>query len=264
MFKGCIYRHWIINENGIIRSYIGKHCGINPKRNRWGKNGWGYLKNNPKNSFARAIKKYGWENFNHEIIGWCEAKTKEQLNLDLNEWEKYYIYKYDSYKNGYNNTLGGEGTVGYHLSEQHRKNISEQKKGKVAYYPTEEQKKKRSEQFKGEKNPMYGKEVPLERRKKHSEYMTGLRVGNKHPLYGTHRTEEQKRKQSEAIKGEKHPKARKVRCMETGQVFSTVKEAGRWCNLKNEVSISEQCRGKRKTAGKHPETGKPLHWEYVD
>ena len=52
--------------------------------------------------------------------------------------------------------------------------------------------------------------------------------------------------------------------METGQVFSTVKEAGRWCNLKNEVSISEQCRGKRKTAGKHPETGKPLHWEYVD
>lgn len=51
----------------------------------------------------RAIKKYGFDSFEvdeiHDI-----ASTKEELN----EKEKYYVEKYDSFEHGYNNTYGGD------------------------------------------------------------------------------------------------------------------------------------------------------------
>ena len=36
----------------------------------------------------------------------------------MNEKEIYYINKYDTYNNGYNQTLGGKGTVGMPCSEK--------------------------------------------------------------------------------------------------------------------------------------------------
>ena len=42
-------------------------------------------------------------------------------------------------------------------------------------------------------------------------------------------------------------------------------DAARWCGLKNSSSIGQICNktGKQKTAGKHPETGERLYWEFV-
>lgn len=54
----------------------------------------------------RAMRKHGIENFYVEEIERCE-------NNSLNEREKYWINYYDSYYNGYNSTLGGEGTTKY-------------------------------------------------------------------------------------------------------------------------------------------------------
>lgn len=56
--------------------------------------------------FHNAIRKYGPEDFTYEIIedGIKSAKV-------LNEREKYWIAYYDSYYNGYNSTLGGEGCI---------------------------------------------------------------------------------------------------------------------------------------------------------
>lgn len=48
----------------------------------------------------KAFKKYGLENFSFEPI-------EEIENEKLDEREKYWIDYYDSYKNGYNMTLGG-------------------------------------------------------------------------------------------------------------------------------------------------------------
>lgn len=48
-----------------------------------------------------AIRKYGKDNFIVETI--CEC-----LNEDLDEQERYYISKYDSFNNGYNLTSGGQ------------------------------------------------------------------------------------------------------------------------------------------------------------
>ena len=83
MFKGYIYRHWIILEDGVEKSYIGQT--IRKPSKRW-KNGNGYTGYDSDTHFARAINKYGWDKFNHEIIGIVESETKEQVTLDLNEW----------------------------------------------------------------------------------------------------------------------------------------------------------------------------------
>lgn len=59
---------------------------------------------NDNSIFHRALKKYGLNNFKWEIIDY--AKTLEEIN----EKEKYYIKKYNTFKpNGYNMTKGGDG-----------------------------------------------------------------------------------------------------------------------------------------------------------
>lgn len=65
------------------------------------RNGRGYQ----KQVFGRAIKKYGWNNFEHIIL-------IENLSHDVAcEGERYLIAKYktDDYRYGYNITAGGEG-----------------------------------------------------------------------------------------------------------------------------------------------------------
>ena len=66
---------------------------------RW-QNGAGY---NQDTKFGKAIKKYGWDNFTHEII-----ETNIQTLEDAKEREIYWIDYFDSYKNGYNSTIGGD------------------------------------------------------------------------------------------------------------------------------------------------------------
>ena len=156
MYKGYIYRHWIVNDKGIEKSYIGK---TTQKPNRRWKSGKVYV-----NKFGNAIRKYGWNNFNHEIIGVVESDSKYQLNLDLNEWEKYYIDKYDSFYNGYNSTLGGEGTVGYTYvqSEEHKRKNKETHIGKKHTDASKLKMSKNHCDISGAKNPRARKVVCVE------------------------------------------------------------------------------------------------------
>lgn len=57
-----------------------------------------------------------------------------------------------------------------------------------------------------------------------------------------------------------------VRCINTGKEFYSIKEACEWCGYKSSGGISEACNinSNKKYAGKHPVTGEPLKWEYVD
>lgn len=110
MVKGYIYRHWIINDKGIEKSYIGQT--ITKVEDRW-QNGRGYTGSETR--FAKAIKKYGWDNFNHEIILAVERETREELRKELNVLESFYIEEFDSFYNGYNSTTGGDN---YILSEE--------------------------------------------------------------------------------------------------------------------------------------------------
>lgn len=59
----------------------------------------------------RAFRKYGLENFKIEEIEKCEISK-------LNEREIYWISFFDTYHNGYNATLGGDGTRTLELNEK--------------------------------------------------------------------------------------------------------------------------------------------------
>lgn len=60
------------------------------------------------------------------------------------------------------------------------------------------------------------------------------------------------------------PHGKLIRCVNTNQIFHSVREAAKWCNLKSHSGVRECCAGQRKTAGKHPQTGEKLTWEYVE
>jgi group I intron endonuclease len=121
--------------------------GDNPNR-RW-QNGCGYLnKHNGEyvqRLFARAILKYGWDNFNHEIIASnlteSEAKNFETIVIDK--------LKLRNPNFGYNLTNGGEGTKGWTISEETRQKFRDRQKGKS-----------------GELSPRYGKKHTKESREK--------------------------------------------------------------------------------------------------
>lgn len=100
-----VYKH----ECKLCKSTNGIYIGItslNPKI-RWC-NGHGYLSKNPDGSYhqpkiAKAILKYGWENFKHEIL------FENLTEVEAKAKEKELITYYNSYEQGLNCTLGGEG-----------------------------------------------------------------------------------------------------------------------------------------------------------
>ena len=95
----------------------------------------------------KAIRKYGWDNFEKSIIETCSIE-------ELDEKEKYYIEKYKSYDTtniGYNLRYGGQhGALCNGLSEEARKKISQSHMGKTW---TEEHKKRHSKLMSGGNAP---------------------------------------------------------------------------------------------------------------
>lgn len=59
-----------------------------------------------KRPLYNAMQKYGADNFKVETLIEC-SDTK------LSDWEMFYIKKYDTYNNGYNATIGGDGSILY-------------------------------------------------------------------------------------------------------------------------------------------------------
>lgn len=101
---GYIYKITnILNQ----KSYIGKT--IRDPEIRW--NEHKQDNKHPNLPLQRAFKKYGIDSFSFEII----EEVKEEL---LDEREKYYIKKFNTYKQGYNATLGGEGGVTHTLPKE--------------------------------------------------------------------------------------------------------------------------------------------------
>lgn len=80
-------------------SYIGLSTDI---KRRWKDHKSEYNWNREsKKPLYQAFKKYGIQNFTFEVLEECFPE-------ELSNKEKYYIELYDTYKNGYNSTSGGE------------------------------------------------------------------------------------------------------------------------------------------------------------
>lgn len=83
------------------------------------------LKNNKHENchLQRAFNKYGEFKFQFGIIQKCRTRKRAMLR------EKYWIKYYDSYKNGFNQTTGGEGAPNCIISKETRKKLSIANKG---------------------------------------------------------------------------------------------------------------------------------------
>jgi len=101
-----------------------------------------------KSKFSNAIKKYGLENFEYEILFKCNSKSQQRLKIILNMMEVYYIKYHNTYNIGYNCTLGGDGNLGGNHSEETKQKISIANKGKKR---SKESKKKMSDSHLGQK-----------------------------------------------------------------------------------------------------------------
>ena len=111
-----VYKHTNIINN---KSYIG--ITSRKPEDRWGKQGEKYRPAKGRySSFYSAIKRYGWNNFTHEIL-------LEHLSFEKASYkEKELIIFYNSKApNGYNLTDGGEGTCGYEPGKDFCKRRSE-------------------------------------------------------------------------------------------------------------------------------------------
>lgn len=103
---------WIIYKHTSIRSgkaYIG--VTRNSMKTRWQKHVRDAI-NGSNSHFHRAIRLYGAENWTHEILVDKIDTLEEAFAL-----EKHYIKKEDTFENGYNLTIGGEGNPGLQKPE---------------------------------------------------------------------------------------------------------------------------------------------------
>jgi group I intron endonuclease len=245
--------------------------------NRW-KHHLKDCKREKNNKFYNAIKKYGSENFKIEVI---ENEIEEQRLL--NERERYWIGFYDSYKNGYNSTLGGEESPmhykevcvkvsnskrGKKFTEEHKQHLRLALEGKQGCKHTEEHKRYMS-------NLLKGRTVTEETRNKLREANLGKKQSKETTLKrskamkGKKFTEDHKQKISQSLKGHNHvmigkenPRSKSVAKIDiiTGKIIETFDSA---CLAEKSIgkpqntgSIIRVANGQRKTAYGY-------RWEWV-
>lgn len=189
-----VYKH----TSPSNKVYIGITCRTMEARSE--KGGIGYSGNK---YFYKAIEKYGWDNFTHEILFQGLSKD-EACNKEI---ELIKFYNSTNPKFGYNICAGGEGRLNSFQSEITKQKISEASK---QHWNNPETRKRMIEGLKGRKvsdetknkisNAQKGKYVPPEVCEKISKSKKG-----KHPWnYGKKcepRSEETKAKISAYNKG---------------------------------------------------------------
>lgn len=196
--RWCVYIH--TNKiNG--KKYVGQ-TSQNPPEKRWGNNGSNY---DSTPYFFSAINKYGWDNFEHEII---------QTNLTLTEalsLESELIASLDTTNKdkGYNIIQYGIGTIGYKHTEEAKQKMSNAKKGRP---PANKGKKATDESRKKMSQAHVGKKLTEEQKKKIGENSKTWWAkdenrekmsGKNNSRYGVKMSSETKQKISKANKGKK-------------------------------------------------------------
>jgi len=190
---------------------------------------------------TRYIKKYGKSLLISEPIYW--AKTKK----DLDDFEKEIILKYLNDDNCINIRPGGntsqfnpksilklkKSLEGKKLSLQHKSKIA--KISSESFWITNG----KIECFTREKN------IP-------SDFSLGRLKWN----------QEKKDKRSKQYSGKNNPKAKKIKCINTGEIFECITDAAIKYGKGIRSSINACCIGTRKFAGKLNE--QKLQWEYVN
>ena len=87
--------------------------------------------------------------------------------------------------------------------------------------------------------------------------------GEKNGFYGKQHTPESIKIMKQKKYGGNNPGAKAVRCITTGEIFPSCREASDWCGIARQ-NINRCAKGGRPTAGKHPITKEKLEWRYIE
>lgn len=218
-----------------------RYIGITSQKptNRWG-NGHGY-KRCP--FFYASILKYGWDTFRHEIL-YTNLTQDDAEKLEIELIAKYETQNPDK---GYNLSSGGGVNSGFHRSEEFKQKVSETRKLR----------------YSGKNHNRYGTHLSEETKKK----IRDAQIGKPRKSDSCKKMSESAKKrwssdnvlEREHLKvlnsGKNSPKAKAVRCIETGKIYSTITEASKNAHIDNSC-IVRCCKGNRNTAGGY-------HWKYV-
>ena len=235
-----VYKHTNKTNNKV---YIGISCDY---KKRWGSNGIGYY---TQAYFYSAIKKYGWDGFNHEIIE--NNLTKEEAC----EKEKYYIKLYDSTNNkkGYNISSGGSAPM-YglkHTEESKMKMSKNNSKYWLGKHLPQEMLDKLSKSKKGQIPWNKGKPWSQEMKEKlrNSAIDSQKSKGENNPMFGKF--------------GSNNPNSLRIYCKELQKEFIGIREAARELGL-NSPNIQRSLKSNGKYSGGSIDGIGKTHWVYVD
>ena len=214
-----VYKH--TSPSGKV--YIG--ITTRPVSRRW--HGGSAYRNN--SHFYSAIKKYGWESFQHEIL--AEGLTREEA-CEM-ECQLIKIHQSTNPEKGYNLSPGGDKTtLGYKFSPESRARISRSLQGKRRGIPLTDAHRENI------RRALKGHSCSEETR---SKLRSALGDRFKTP-------EVQAKRRENTPKGARHPKATAVICLDTGKVYATIAEAASEYEI-SRSRISACCRGIQKTTG---------------
>lgn len=209
-----------------------RYIGISQDyKNRKRAHEWAMKNNKHRNiKLQRAVNKYGYDNFKFEILEEIETDDRiEALTL-----ENKYIIKYDTYKNGYNQSEGFEGSTLQKYSEERLEKMRVNMLGNTIWEGrkhTEEAKAKIGKAHKG-------KTVSLKTRKRISEARKGKSVGENNHFYGKNHTEETKSKI-------RKKNGKPIICIETSIKYDSINQCANDMNI-DRKAIERVLNGKYK------------------
>jgi len=135
---------------------------------------------------GNAIKKYGKDSFQVFVLEECSSETE----LKLKEIQLIKERKSLASETGYNLTLGGDGRLGYKLSEETKQKISQGNLGKVMSVDA------REKMSVAAKKRCVGKLSPMDGKKHTDDALKKISQSSKGRIF----SEESRRKKSESLK----------------------------------------------------------------
>ena len=135
---------------------------------------------------GNAIKKYGKDSFQVFVLEVCSSETE----LKLKEIQLIKERKSLASETGYNLTLGGDGRLGYKLSEETKQRIGQGNLGKVMSVDA------REKMSVAAKKRCVGKPSPMDGKKHTDDALKKISQSSKGRIF----SEESRRKKSESLK----------------------------------------------------------------
>lgn len=246
-----------ITEKSTGFMYIGQSVDIARRfrEHKLGKNNYG---------IDLVISEKGVENFDFEIIEYCNPEF-------LNEKEKYWIKYYNTFLDGWNSTEGGDGNIIWsdEMKEQHSLLMKQ-------YYnnnPVSLETKEKQSKIMKEKwaDQIYKEKL---RNAQKQSYINNPNRREQQRINTLKRYENPKEREKSSLAQQKrwnnpeeHKKAslahikshgKKVRCIETGEIFNCIADACEKLGKKRTATgISSCLKGNKKSAYGY-------HWERIE